>query len=123
LLAAFTFHRGVIASHLPYFREWLQDNATSGQLFSPNDGAAPTMGILDCLTVPMAVRTGASQKNGGMPQVGQGHSACCTSGSEVQEEGVASTGDLRGRTSMHLHRLGLGIRARDFQQSTGPAKR
>ena len=62
LLAAFTFHRGVIASDLPYFREYLQDNADCGRLFSPNDGAALAPAISDYLTVPMAVRTAASQR-------------------------------------------------------------
>ena len=52
----------MIASDLPYFREYLEDNANCGRLFSPNDGAALAMAILDYLTVPMAVRTEASQR-------------------------------------------------------------
>ncbi|MFZ5994961.1 MAG: glycosyltransferase [Thermodesulfobacteriota bacterium] len=62
LHAAFTFHRGVIASDIPFFRECLSDNDNYGRLFRTGDAAAFANAIEDYLRIPNKVRAEAAME-------------------------------------------------------------
>lgn len=62
LHAAFTFHRGVVASDLPYFRESLHENPNCGRLFCPGDATAFAEAIEDYLSIPHKIRTEAAKE-------------------------------------------------------------
>lgn len=60
--AAFTFHRGVVASDLPYFRESLHGNINCGRLFRPEDPSALAAAIEGYLKIPAKLRYEAAKE-------------------------------------------------------------
>lgn len=62
LHAAFTFHRGVIASDLPYFQEYLLDNPNYGRLFKMGDSSDFARAIEEYVLIPHRTRSHAIKK-------------------------------------------------------------
>jgi len=62
LHVAFTFHRGVVASDLPYFRESLRYNLNCGRLFRSGDATALAEAIEDYLRIPKKSRSEAARE-------------------------------------------------------------